>query len=484
MSASERPSRKPRAGFERVTGNATSARWTLETAAAAVANIDPRRASSLLADAAQAAYAGGDAVGTIELAQQSINAGAHDDRATSARVRLMLGLALPQVGQAPEGMAELHELAAAFNRPRDAVDNETIGYVAQGLVRAGQATRALQLLAPVVHDLRTHAGLGNLPITLCTFGLAETHLGHLARAAAAAAEAADLAVTTGDLSSQMLARGCLAVIEAQRGNEQACRTHGAETLRLRDAAGIDLGRDALDALGLLELSLGRADRAIGWLELANGVGPTVGRPVLARPSCVDLIEAYVRDGRQVPAEMVEQLRLVDGLSGPASIVALACRGLAMLTEDEDFDRYFARALQWHARASEPFETARTRLCYGQRLRRAGRRRQAQHNLRLALDGFQLLGAKLWAQQVGTELTAAGQPGQDARPRDVDTLTAQEYEVAQAAAAGATNQEIATQLFLSVKTIEMHLGRAYRKLGVRSRTQLANLLRADETTAQG
>ena len=89
----------------------------MQTAAAAVADIDPRRASSLLADAAQAAYAGGDPVGTIELAQQSIDAGAHDDRATSARVRLMLGLALPQVGQAPEGMAELDELAAAFDRP-------------------------------------------------------------------------------------------------------------------------------------------------------------------------------------------------------------------------------------------------------------------------------------------------------------------------------------------------------------------------------
>ena len=143
-----------------------------------------------------------------------------------------------------------------------------------------------QLLAPVVHDLRTHAGLGNLPITLCTFRLAETHLGHLTSAAAAAAEAADLAVATGDVSSQMLARGCLAVIEAQRGNEQACRTHGAETLRLRDAASIDLGRDALDALGLLELSLGRADRAIGWLELVerrssppSGVRCWLGRPV-------------------------------------------------------------------------------------------------------------------------------------------------------------------------------------------------------------
>ena len=73
-------------------------------------------------------------------------------------------------------------------------------------------------------------------------------------------------------------------------------------------------------------------------------------------------------------------------------------------------------------------------------------------------------------------SAAGQPTQPAIHRDIDTLTAQELQVAELAVAGGTNREIAAPLFLSIKTIEMHLGRFYRKLGVRSCTRLAHLLR--------
>jgi DNA-binding CsgD family transcriptional regulator len=312
-----------------------------------------------------------------------------------------------------------------------------------------------------------------------------------------AAEAAELAADTGDVLTRMISLGCLALVEAQLGDEPACRAHAAESRRLCGLGGLpNFGRDALDALGLLELSLGRPERAITPLEQANryGAAPT-DLSLLGRASSMDLIEAYTQIGTPVPPTMLEQLHRLTKLQAPA-LAALAWRARALLADPADFDDCFARALELHARAPSTFDTARTQLCYGQRLRRAGRRRDARQHLDAALDTFQSIGARLWSQRAAAELAAAGQPVPTPNPlaanaqtpnrpapnlRAGDTLTAQELQIARIAAAGATNREAAAQLFLSVKTIEMHLGRVYRKLGVRSRTQLANLFGAGPAT---
>ena len=119
-----------------------------------------------------------------------------------------------------------------------------------------------------------------------------------------------------------------------------------------------------------------------------------------------------------------------------------------------------------------FEMARTRLVYGERLRRAGRRTEAREHLRGALGVFHAIGAEPWERRAQTELRASGarlrRP--DTSPRD--ELTPQELQVALVVADGVTNREAAARLFLSPKTIEVHLSRAYRKLGVRTRTELS------------
>ena len=113
---------------------------------------------------------------------------------------------------------------------------------------------------------------------------------------------------------------------------------------------------------------------------------------------------------------------------------------------------------------------------GRTLRRAGRRTAARALLRDAESAFDACGAVPWAEQARRELSASGERARPRRPETRDELTAQELQVAMIVAEGASNREAAARLFLSPKTIEKHLGNAYRKLGVRSRTQLAKHLK--------
>ena len=116
---------------------------------------------------------------------------------------------------------------------------------------------------------------------------------------------------------------------------------------------------------------------------------------------------------------------------------------------------------------DPFGEARTRLALGRRLRRARRVADARGELEIARERFAELRAEPWVRQVEVELGAGSQIG-----AGHDQLTVQERQVAEVVAGGASNKEAAAQLYLSPKTIEAHLSRIYRKLGISSRTQLA------------
>jgi DNA-binding NarL/FixJ family response regulator len=121
----------------------------------------------------------------------------------------------------------------------------------------------------------------------------------------------------------------------------------------------------------------------------------------------------------------------------------------------------------------PFERARTLLAFGRRLHRARRRAEARERLREARDGFMKLGAMAWVRQSEHELRAAG--ARRRRSAHETTLSPQEQRVAAAVRRGASNREIASELFLAPKTIEFHLRQIYRKLGVHSRAQLVAML---------
>jgi DNA-binding CsgD family transcriptional regulator len=201
----------------------------------------------------------------------------------------------------------------------------------------------------------------------------------------------------------------------------------------------------------------------------------------------DLAEALTRAGEIGRASEIlawlEERAEATGLRFPRIVAA---RGRAVIEEDPSAaQEWFLRALSACDGSSMPFEQARTLLCQGESLRRARRPAAAREPLRHALMIFRSLGAQPWITRTATELGAAGVRGSAGdRPGDrtrLDELTPQELQIARAVGRGLNNVEAAAALFVSRKTVEAHLTRAYRKLGVRSRTELTRVLLAHDAS---
>jgi DNA-binding CsgD family transcriptional regulator len=210
--------------------------------------------------------------------------------------------------------------------------------------------------------------------------------------------------------------------------------------------------------------------------------------VQKRMAGIDRIEAAVR------ADQAEAARLwTEDFAGFAAATALpwpaavAEHGLALLSaseEPETADAHFTRALELHEEDANAggagwpgrqFNRARTRLAYGEFLRRSRRRVDARLHLRAALDTFEELKATPWAERAATELRASGET---VRRRDDATgevvLTPQERQVAQLVKQGMSNKEVAAQLFVSPRTVDFHLRNVFTKTGVSSRGELISL----------
>ena len=137
------------------------------------------------------------------------------------------------------------------------------------------------------------------------------------------------------------------------------------------------------------------------------------------------------------------------------------------------DASFLAGLALDPVLARPFERARLELAAGQWHRRGGARTEAAQLLRAAVERFARLGAATWTARAERELAACGlTPARRAGAPMTAVLTAQEQVVARLVAAGHSNREVATELIISVKTVEHHLSRVYDKLGVRSRSRLA------------
>ena len=137
----------------------------------------------------------------------------------------------------------------------------------------------------------------------------------------------------------------------------------------------------------------------------------------------------------------------------------------------------ASAIALHRHEEDAFERARTELCLGERLRRGARRADARPPLRAALATFDALGAAPWAEQASAELKATGETARRRDASSLDQLTPQELRIALMLAEGTTTRQAAAALYLSPKTVEYHLRHVYLKLGVNSRSALAEALRA-------
>nr|BFE85247.1 hypothetical protein GCM10020093_078480 [Planobispora longispora] len=226
-------------------------------------------------------------------------------------------------------------------------------------------------------------------------------------------------------------------------------------------------------LSLLDLGLGRYRPSLERLERA-WLGPGRHTTVLMT-SAPDQVEAAVRLGEpERAARPLARFREWARAGGRPWARAVALRCQALVEDDGDL---YARAVQLHEQGGRPFERARTELLYGEWLRRARRRSEARIPLHSALRAFERLGATSWTERVRAELKATGEsvtPAGTAAADLLDRLTPQELQVVRLAVEGHSSREIAAQLFLSPRTVEYHLYKAYPKLGVSSRRELALL----------
>ncbi|MFF5701542.1 AAA family ATPase [Streptomyces sp. NPDC012794] len=313
---------------------------------------------------------------------------------------------------------------------------------------------------------RRRAGLvGGLPEALQMLARLQVIQGRHRDAEASVAEARAVAEDCG--MPQRIGRldVALARIAAIEGDPERCRPVAGGP--------VDGGIAVACLLGLLDLGLGRYEDALVRLESAWTRPAHYMTALVAATG--DLVEAAVRLGAPERARLPWQ-RLVSWAEagGQPWARALALRCEAQLTGREDA---YAEAEALHAKSGRPFEAARTLLVHGEWLRRARRQAEARARLHEALEIFERLQATPWADRTRAELRAAGESATPAVPTAralADRLTPQELQVVRLAAEGRSSREVAALLFLSPRTVEHHLYKAYPKLGIRSRTELARL----------
>jgi DNA-binding CsgD family transcriptional regulator len=269
-------------------------------------------------------------------------------------------------------------------------------------------------------------------------------------------------------------------VEAAQGRDDDCLRHANGAHQLAAELGLrKLEVQARRSQALLDLGRGRLEEAITRYE---GLRRLTADSGIAHPyysTIPDLIEAYARIGAidQARALVPEYLASVPGRANPQSAARAArCRGLVAA---DDFDTHFLEALALHERGDVVFQHARTHLAYGERLRRGQRRRDARVQLRAAAEIFDRLDARPWAERARAELRASGETLAGAGD-GAEQLTPQELQIALLVTEGRTNAEVGRAVFLSTRTVEFHLSRAYRKLGVSSRTELTRRLTAAGT----
>ena len=321
-----------------------------------------------------------------------------------------------------------------------------------------------------VQVARDAGALTVLPVALNNRMVMHLHAGELDTAASLLDEAEDLTEAT---ASRLAPYGG-AFFAAFRGRE-------AEATELIEATRNEVaGRGEGAGLTLIHYTsavlyngLGRYDDALAAAEQATAYPQELG---MATWALLELIEAATRTGRAEPAaDALQRLSKTTRASGSDWALGLEARSRALLSDNQAAELIYREAIERLGRTRVRLALARAHLLYGEWLRRQKRRLDAREQLRTAQEMLTAMGVEAFAQRAERELLASGET---ARKRTVETsgqLTAQETHIARLARDGLSNPEIGAQLFISPRTVQYHLHKAFAKLDISSRTELERAL---------
>ena len=444
--------------------------------AAAKTETDADRSLILLADAVNACQYLGDAASALRLARR-------------IEVTLPASSTVPAraVGTIAAGMGRILAAAGGSEQIRDGVDllasapdfeddERRVGWLMLGLLwlRDSDTGDGLRRL---VGGVRAKASVGWLPFLLFHLARDDATTTRWARAESTYSEGIRLARETGQSTELAVCLAGLAWLLGRQGRGAECRALVTEATQICAERQIHMGRTwLLFALGELELALGNPDAALRHFTALDGLLAqlSLGDPDVS--PATELTEVLMRLGRSDEAlEVAAGYQAAATAKGQPWACARAARSLGLSGSDADLDRHFLAALALHEHTLDVFETARTQLAYGARLRRARRRVDARPPLRAAVATFEELGASPWADQAVAELEATGEHAHRRARAAADALTPQELQIAVLLTEGRTTRSAAAALFLSPKTVEYHLRKIYTKLDIRSRAELARAL---------
>ncbi|MEV7392686.1 LuxR family transcriptional regulator [Streptomyces sp. NPDC091215] len=348
-----------------------------------------------------------------------------------------------------------------------------------------ETERAVRILGRTMDVLRRAGSAGTNATVTQALALALFENGSWTAAEEAADEAFWMATEAGADNVTVGARVLRATLRALRGDHTAARTQAAEAVR-----GVDLRRSLSlqvrhrHALGMAAFVAG--DHADAYEQLrATFTRDFRPAPVHYHASPYylgDLAAAAVRAGRADDARTVVDSVVPELRPDPSPrLAAVLHRATALLTGTDDAEQHFRAALDDPATDCWPFEKALAHLDFGEWLRRRRRSAEARPHLNAALECFQRLDARPWTERTAAELRAAGAATATAPAGE---LTPQERQIAELAAQGLTNRDIAARLYLSPRTVGYHLHKVFPKLGITARAQLRDALTQDGQEGRG
>lgn len=466
-------------------GSAAMARRLFVDAARAVAADDPDRALEMTVAATLLsvfdAEAGVDAAADSTSALSTTAAGEGD----SVLHLLLQALHAEADGRPPDAHASLHAAAARSGqlapeqrgpdrtqwRTSGASEPDIIANLGNTAIHLGHDAIARDSYLRVLSHGRSTAAVPVVLYALPRLALPQMLLGQWTAVQHGAHEAVELSRAWGQPALSAGPHAWLALLSALRG-DPSYEQHRDDAAK---ASAFQLGVFANLVRDLQRWAAAATAAAHGEHVLALHQYSSMEVPAVRRTTALDrVVEAVRAEDRGLARTLLDELVGFARASQLPWALAAAEHGQALVAEPAEAAAHFEAALQHHRRDARVVDLARTRLAYGESLRRSGRRVAARAHLRAALAVFEDVGAEPLAARARDELRSSGETARKRDPSTLVALTPMESQVARLVAQGLSNKDVAAQLWISPRTVAFHLRGVFAKAGISSRGALAQL----------